>query len=73
MAFPEGMKRKHGDHTGPRVRASEAAIRTAIKAAKAEGLIIDKLCVIAGQVEIHIRGSNEVEAPEEEDSGLEKW
>lgn len=62
----------HGDHSGRRVRASEAAIRVALKAAKAEGMVVDKLCVTGGYVEIHFGGIDD-KPLKENDSGLEKW
>jgi len=62
----------NGDHSGKRVRTSESALRIALKVAKDEGMVVDKLCVSGGYIEVHIRG---VEAAEhsEKDSGLEKW
>ncbi|MBY5691994.1 hypothetical protein HFO41_24745 [Rhizobium leguminosarum] len=62
----------HGDHTGKRVRASENALRIALKAARAEGMVVDKLCVNGGQIEIHFHGV-EGEAQPENDGDLEKW
>lgn len=55
-----------------RVRASENAIRAALKAVLETGLSVDKVCVNGGQVEIHCGG---VEGPGRpaKDEGLEKW
>lgn len=58
--------------SGRRVRTSETALRIAIKAARAEGLVVDKLCVTGGYVEIHV-GGVEGKPLEENDEGLEKW
>ena len=33
------------DHTGRRVRTSESALRIALKVAKDEGMVVDKLCI----------------------------
>ncbi|NNH59506.1 hypothetical protein HLI01_22485 [Rhizobium laguerreae] len=62
----------HGDHSGKRVRASENALRIALKAAKAEGMVVDKLCVNGGQIEIHFHGVEGEDQPEN-DGDLEKW
>lgn len=61
-----------GDHTGRRVRPSENALRIALKAAKAEGMVVDKLCVTGGYIEIHFTGVEREPAPEN-DGGLEGW
>lgn len=71
MARPKNFE-KQGDHTGPRVRASEAALRTALKALKAEGLSVGKLCITGGQVEIHV-GGIEANPLIENDGGPEDW
>ncbi len=55
-----------------RSRASQRAITAALASIKAAGLVVEKVCVNGGQVEIHIRqvpGGVEVE----EDDGLESW
>lgn len=62
----------HGYHSGKRVRPSENALRIALKAARAEGMVVDKLCVNGGQIEIHFHGV-ETDAAAENDDGLEKW
>lgn len=38
-----------------RVRASERALRIALKAIQDSGLPVDKVCVSGGQIEIHCR------------------
>lgn len=55
-----------------RVRASETAIRAALKAIQDAGLPVEKLCVNGGQVEIHC-GSVENRPAPKNDGGLEKW
>lgn len=54
-----------------RVRASEKAIRAALRAIKDAGLPVDKVCVSGGQVEIHC--SLVERETQENDGGLEKW
>lgn len=61
-----------GHPEGKRVRASERAIRAALKALQASGMSVDKLLITGGQVEIrcaHIEGKND----DHDDGGLEKW
>jgi len=55
-----------------RIRASESAIRAALKAIQDAGLPVEKLLVKGGQVEIHCRHIEDAEQ-EEKDTGLEKW
>lgn len=55
-----------------RVRASENALRIALKVVKDSGLPVEKLCVNGGQIEIHIAGV-ESKLLEYNDEGLEKW
>lgn len=55
-----------------RVRASENALRIALKVVKDSGLPVEKLCVNGGQIEIHIAGV-EGKPLEYNDEGLEKW
>jgi hypothetical protein len=55
-----------------RVKASEHAVRVALKAAKDAGLPVDKMCITGGQIVIHFAGIAGA-ADEEDDSGLEKW
>lgn len=66
------LARDHGDHSGRRVRTSESALRIALKVAKDEGMVVDKLCISGGYIEVHVRGV-EGEEHSEKDSGLEKW
>ncbi len=62
----------HGDHSGRRIRPSENALRIALKAARAEGMVVDKLCVTGGYIEIHFAGIEGEKAPEN-DGGLKDW
>ncbi len=55
-----------------RVRASEHALTTALKAMQACGLPVGKVCINGGRIEIHTAGDDCVEA-EEDNGGLEKW
>lgn len=55
-----------------RLRASETAIRAALRAVRASGLPVDKVCVIGGHVEIHC-GHVEGSAAPAKDEGLEEW
>ncbi|MBN9073965.1 MAG: hypothetical protein J0H34_20685 [Rhizobiales bacterium] len=55
-----------------RVRASERAITAALKAMRAAGLSVQKLCVTGAQVEIHA-GSVEAVPDGKNDDGLEEW
>lgn len=55
-----------------RIRASEAAIKAALKAMREAGLSVKKLCVSGGQVEIHA-GAVESEEPPENDGRLKQW
>lgn len=57
---------------GKRVRASERAIRAALKAIQASGMSVDKLLITGGQVEIQC-GGVEGGKRDHEDTGLEKW
>ncbi len=58
--------------SGNRIRASEAAIKAALKAIRDTGLAVEKVCVTGGQVEIHC-GAIEATIPAEKDGGLEDW
>ncbi|UDF29314.1 UNVERIFIED_ORG: hypothetical protein LHK14_17645 [Roseateles sp. XES5] len=55
-----------------RVRASESALRIALKVVKDSGLPVEKLCINGGQIEIHV-GGVEGKPLDENDEGLEKW
>jgi hypothetical protein len=57
---------------GRRVRASERAIRAALKAIQASGMSVDKLLITGGQVEIRC-ASVEGSTHDQDDGGLEKW
>lgn len=60
------------DQAPSRVRTSEKAIRSALKAIQDAGLPVDKVCVSGGLIEIHCR-SVAGDRPENKDSGLEEW
>lgn len=62
----------HGDHTGRRVRTSEHALRIALKVAKDEGMVVDKMCVSGGQIVIHFGGVEPETAPAN-NGGLKEW
>lgn len=53
-------------------RASEAALRKALRAVQAEGLAVERLCITGGQYEIHFAGV-ERKTPPPKDEGLEQW
>jgi len=55
-----------------RVRASETALRKALKVARESGLAVDKLLISGGQFELHFAGVERENRPEH-DEGLEKW
>lgn len=55
-----------------RVRASDRALRIALKAIQDAGLPVDKVCVSGGQVEIHCRPVDGA-APAQNDGGLKDW
>ena len=55
-----------------RVRASEHALTTALKAMQACGLTVDKVSINGGRIEIHCAGGDDAE-PVDEYEGLEKW
>jgi hypothetical protein len=71
MARPSNFE-KSDDQPQKRVRASEHALKTAIKAMKDCGLSVGKVCINGGRIEIHTAGDDGVEA-EEDNGGLEKW
>jgi hypothetical protein len=58
--------------SGPRIRASETAIKAALKAIRDAGLSVERVCVTGGQVEIHC-GPVEGDIAREKDGGLEEW
>lgn len=73
------MSRSEGRSTRPpvnppptRTRASEVAIRAALRAIQDAGLPVEKVCVNGGKVEIHC-APVEPAKPRENDKGLEKW
>lgn len=55
-----------------RVRASEVAIKAALKAIQEAGIPVDKVCVNGGSVEIHCGQIDGARAPEK-DAGLDEW
>lgn len=55
-----------------RVRASEHALKAAIKAMQECGLSVEKLSISGGRIEIHC-GAIEGVTPTDEYAGLEKW
>jgi len=55
-----------------RVRASERALRIALKVVQETGLPVEKLCVNGGQIEIHC-GHIEVGTPSPDHGGLKDW
>lgn len=63
---------KSTDARTSRVRASEKAIRAALKAIQDAGLPVDKVCVSGAQIEIHC-GHIESGEPGKKDDGLEQW
>lgn len=66
------MTRALADIAPTRTRASEKAIRAALRAIQDAGLPVEKVCVNGGKVEIHCapieRGDEQ-----SDDKGLEKW
>lgn len=65
---------KHQDGLEPqkRVRASEHALKTALKAMQDCGLSVGKVCINGGRIEIHTTHV-EGEQPEEDNGGLKDW
>lgn len=61
------------DHSGSRrVRASERALRIALKAVQDAGLPVDRVSVSGGQIEIHCGGI--VEGKQKKNDGrLKQW
>ncbi len=55
-----------------RVRASERALRIALKVVQDSGLSVEKLCVTGGQIEIHC-GHVEGHEPSPDHGGPEDW
>jgi hypothetical protein len=55
-----------------RIRASEHALTTALKAMQACGLSVGKVCINGGRIEIHCAG-DDVAEPEEDNGGLKDW
>lgn len=55
-----------------RTRASESAIRAALRAIQEAGLPVEKVCVNGGRVEIHCAAVDRAELRAKDD-GLEKW
>lgn len=59
--------------SGPkRVRASDRALRIALKAIQDAGLPVDKLLISGGQIEIHC-GTVEGKPTSKKDGGLKQW
>jgi hypothetical protein len=59
-------------HEAKRVRASERALRIALKAMADAGLSVDKLCVTGAQIEIHC-GVVEAKPVPKNHGGLKQW
>ena len=59
-------------HQTKRVRASERAVRIALKVIQETGLPVEKLCVTGGQIEIHCGHVDEA-APSPDHGGPEDW
>lgn len=57
---------------GKRVRASDHALRIALKAIQDAGLPVDKVCVSGGQIEIHC-GTVAGAVTVKKDGGLKDW
>jgi hypothetical protein len=55
-----------------RVRASERALRIALKVVQDSGLSVEKLCVNGGQIDIHCMNIEE-KTPSTDDGGLKDW
>jgi hypothetical protein len=55
-----------------RVRASERALRIALKVVQDSGLSVEKVCVTGGQIEIHC-GHVEDQQPSPDHGGLKDW
>lgn len=55
-----------------RLRSSEAALRKALRAAREEGLSVERLCITGGQYEIHFAGI-EPKSAAPNDEGLKEW
>lgn len=55
-----------------RARPSERALRIALKAARDEGMIVEKLCVMGGHIEIYFAGIDPNEVNENHGS-LDEW
>lgn len=55
-----------------RVRASDRALRIALKAIQDAGLPVDKVCVSGGQIEIHC-GAIEGKPARKKNGGLKEW
>lgn len=58
--------------TAKRVRASERALRIALKVIQETGLPVEKLCVTGGQIEIHCGHIDEAR-PSPDHGGPEDW
>jgi len=58
--------------TAKRVRASERALRIALKVIQETGLPVEKLCVTGGQIEIHCGHIDEA-TPSPDHGGPEDW
>lgn len=54
------------------MRASESALRIALKVTRESGLAVEKLCISGGQFEIHVRPVEDAPEPENHE-GLKEW
>lgn len=68
--IPEGSKTPN--HSGKRVRASEAAVSAVLRAMAANGIAVGKICVVGGQVEIHC-GAPTKDAGSGREDGTKSW
>jgi hypothetical protein len=66
------MSRAFPPPPATRIRASEKAIRAALRAIQDAGLPVDKVCVNGSQVEIHCLAVEETK-PTKNDGGLKSW
>lgn len=68
--IPEGHKTPN--HSGKRVRASEAAVSAVLRAMAANGIAVGKICITGGQVEIIAAGVEEAPKPKKS-GGPKDW
>lgn len=67
-----GSGQKPTDHSGKRVRASEAAVSAVLRAMEANGIAVGKLCISGGKVEIIPAGIEKPTQPKNH-GGLKDW